>query len=423
MVAQFANDIKRNAATDISLGTRKRYEPELQAFAKFALWLDVPLPEDIFSSRSSIEDIHQVLLSYALYLRRHGESRTRDMFGKTMPMQSDTITSKISALIHEIAVHDPDLGAILKRHKDHPTALTAQLASMKQDDHLLRGEKDRYRKLPAGMEFIMATLNVIKVLLPPDIQRLYSVTILFEYGFGGRTYQTLVRPGHAHLPHCPPDNEDYMNQSTLIEQLEQSASIHSVKNSDITFNYLRRQPQRFYTLNQARDMPDEPPDSISVYGTQKQHQSGVEYPSTIFQNPHLEGSAPVCLVKEMHKWVRVTPNRAANDFVFIGAHDSLVNKIIKETAKAVGYDPARTFISSIRIGCASASTTGIFDMSQQIIDQLVQHYQQWKCPSGPGPYRITQLDEGLIKTIQLYHLGTTSIAYVIARFIERFKGL
>ena len=159
---------------------------------------------------------------------------------------------------------------------------------------------------------------------------------------------------------------------------------------------------------------------ISIYGTQKQHKEGVDFPSIIFKNPGLLGSANICLVQLMHQWVKQRPPQASIAFVFLEVHSTLMSNIIKTEAQAVGFDPKRTVLSGLRIACASASNPEVYNMDQESINHLIQHHQQWKTPTGSAPYRVQQLDQGLIKTIQLYYLATNSIAYVIARFITRF---
>ena len=422
MVDEFAADAKRNAAHRLTKSTRKQYGPEMKSFGRFATYLRIPLPENIFApNAATLDDLHEVLKSYALYLRREGESRTHDMDGHPMHMLSATIASKISALIDDIRSHNQPLGAALERHKDKPTALSYQLSALHQEDQLLRGELDSYRKLPIGIQFIEHSIALIPTLVHSSLVSAYTVTLLFEFVFGPRTYQVLVRSGIAHLNNCPPTDNEHLTIPRDLDALEDAAGIHSVKNSDVLFNYLELNPPRFFTLDQARLMPPYPPTSISVFGTQKQHQGGVEHPSIICQNPHLPGSANVCLVTSMHAYIKATPDRAAHGFVFSEVKSPLMTKVIKTTAQQVGYDPRRTFLSSIRIGCASASTADIFDMDQDMVNRLVQYHQQWKTPAGSAPYRVSQLDASLVKTIQLMNLSTTSIAYVIARFITRFQ--
>ena len=103
MVDEFAADAKRNAAHRLTKSTRKQYGPEMKSFGRFATYLRIPLPENIFApNAATLDDLHEVLKSYALYLRREGESRTHDMDDHPMHMLSATIASKISALIDDM---------------------------------------------------------------------------------------------------------------------------------------------------------------------------------------------------------------------------------------------------------------------------------------------------------------------------------
>ncbi len=421
MVGQFAADVKHNAAHHLALGTRRQYNPALQSFGEFAQSLAIPLPETIFApGESTIDDLHLILRSYAIYLRQHGESRTHDMMDRPMHMLATTIASKVSALVEAIRKFNPQLGVLLTGDKDRPTPTTYQISAMHQEDLYLRGENDRHRKLPLGIEFIGRAIQVIPSMVPTSLITAYVVTLLFEYVFGGRTYQYLVKSGHSHLPNCPSTEDE--NLSPSLDDLEEAASIHTIRNNDVIFGYESTTPSQYYNLTQVRQMPDYPPDWVSVFGTQKQHPGGVDFPTVVCQNSHLPGSANICLVQLLHQYVKSTPDRTAHAFVFSGIKSKLMAAIIKKTASLVGFDPHRTVLSGIRIGCASSSTAALFDMSQDMVDQLIQHHQQWKTPTGPTPYRVTQIDSGLVKTIQLYHLATTSIAYVIARFIARFQS-
>jgi len=216
----------------------------------------------------------------------------------------------------------------------------------------------------------------------------------------------------VHLPDCPANDVLYFDHNATINYLETCASIHTVRMHDVQFQWLNQYPQLFFTLDQSRNMPTEPPTCIAVYGSQKQHQQGVECPSIIFQNPLLPGSTEICLVKLMHQWVTQKPPRASLDFVFLGVHNTKMSDIIKTEAQAVGFDPKRTMLSGLRIACASASNPDVYNMDQECVNHLIQHHQQWKTTTGSAPYRIQQVDSGLIKTIQLYFLTTNSIEYV-----------
>jgi hypothetical protein len=410
-VDRYSEAIRGFTKQKISYGTKKGYKPAPETFATFAIVHGIP--EDIFER--SVEEINEVLLFYAMYLRETGKGHLRDAWGNKMSMIEQTITGKISAIIYYIGQHDNSLGAALHRKKDEPTPLSGVLSGMNRTDKLLRGDTDRYKKIPAGIEFAQETRKTITLTITdPRLAEMYYVLVILEYMIGPRTMEFCVAPKVKRLTQKITET----SQSTpTIDELDKSNSIHSLTAQNLQLHWINNGRTLTLSANQAQQFPSNPPTSLTFYGTSKNNPFG-KGPTTITINPHLPGSSNICAVTETYRWLRRRGPLAANEFVFLGAHDSLFTKEIKTTATRVGLDPDKMFITSFRIGCESATTAGILDLSQEALRQLAQQFQHWHTPGGAKTYHISQFDEGLIKTIQLYHLATTSIDETIARFMR-----
>ena len=425
MVERLAGDLKFYTAHAVTLGTQDHYSPELQNFGDFAEWLQPPLPEDMFDvTRHTREQMNAVIMYYSLFLRRFGVGLKRDQNNQPMPMLSATISNKITGLIDCLGKCDGTLVTWLHRDRICPTEMSRALKGMNRIDHILRGHADLFCKLPAGMQFVEELILTIGNVYAGNLQMImiYSVLALVEYMFGARTYQVMVKSKIAHMPEpgacvpCGPSG-DPLNLTTL-DALERTASCHSARVCDVQFNWPNSKSLFAYQWN---ELPDEIPDSISMYGTEKNNPFGTKHPSSIMINPHLPGSSQLCLVTMLYSWIKNTPARNADQFLFIGASDTQFMKLIKLTAKHVGYPEDRTVNTSLRIGCESATTQGLLDLTQTQMSLIVQDHQHWLTPHGSAPYHISQLVNGVLKTIQLYHRATTSIQDVLVRFCRRTR--
>jgi hypothetical protein len=290
---------------------------------------------------------------------------------------------------------------------------------MHKEDLVLRGPKDSYCKIPAGIQFVEAAIRRIQDTLPNDMLESYCCAILFEYIYGSRTYEALVKTGIAHIDGCHPINPTTILTNPTMTELERTATVHSVRLEDVQLHWTSR--NLTLTADQGHKMPkDIAPDSATLFGTSKNNPQGFSTPSTIMTNPHLPGSSQFCLVLGLYQMIinNLHRSRSAKDFLFAGVHDHLLRDIVKKTAIDVHLDPARIHLTSLRIGCESATTPSILDNTEEIMGKLARSHQHWISPKGNTPYHVSQMHPGLLKTIQLYHLATTSIADCIARFMR-----
>ena len=117
------------------------------------------------------------------------------------------------------------------------------------------------------------------------------------------------------------------------------------------------------------------------------------------------------------------PNRAGTEPFFAGAHNSQFTNIMKRVGTTLGYPPNRIHTTSLRCGCASATTVSLLDMSQQKVTAIAQNHQHWLTPRGNQPYHYDMLMNGVVKTCQLYDYRANNIAEVLARFVSRFEKI
>ena len=372
-----------------------------------------PIPEDIFNRNThTITDMKLVFLYYACWIRRH-PGRTFDQHGNKMNILEGTVTNRLSALTHCLSQHDPQLRTDLHRDRNTPTILTTTLKGMGRIDNILRGHIDQFCKIPAGMEFVMSMLAVIAAEYTnnPDLLALYSILTLFEYMFGCRTHEALIDTHIAHKPGCVPVNGEINLADFELELEETSASIHTVRWDHLQFVW----PDGRSCL--GSNIPhNDCPEALVMYGTSKNNPTGSKHPGKIMINPHLPGSAPVCLVREMFYWAKSLPNKTSQGFIFQGATDVRLSQLIKQTAIVEHLPPTRMHITSLRIGCVSASTRPTLDMSSEQLSLLVQNHQHWLTPGGSSSYHADQLIDGVVKTVQLYHTGSTTLNDTRTRF-------
>jgi hypothetical protein len=239
----------------------------------------------------------------------------------------------------------------------------------------------------------------------PAMRELYRTVTLFEFTTGGRTHETFpISRVNSTLPTTTATNDE----------LDENSCIHILRANEVQFNW----PSGSLFAFEFRRFPSYPPISMNIYGTSKNNPSGKGV-TTISINPRMEGSTTMCIVTELWNWVRKRrQDLPAHEFLFLGAHDRCVRDHMRFTARRVGLDPFRIFITSLRIGCQSATTAAIHDLSQESMQRLAQQFQHWHTSGGANTYHISQFNEGFIKTIQLYHLATTTIAETIARFMR-----
>ena len=372
LVGKYAAAAQQHAAKRVGSSTREKYGPEVTVFARYAASNNIP--EDIFdTSQFRLSDMCQVLLYYAEFCRQEITGNTYDYYGRKMDLLSTTISNKISAIIYWIESNDLSLGASLRQWRNNPSELTSVLSGMRKEDLTLRGPKDSYCKIPAGIQFVEAAIRRIIDTLPNDIVEIYCVAILFEFIFGTRTYETLVKTGVAHIEGCHPINDNTVLTNPTMAELERTASVHSVRLHDIQLHWIER--NLTLTADEGHKMPnDTPPDAVTLFGTSKNNQQGFANPSTIMSNPHLPGSSQFCLVLGLWNMIinNQQRNRASNDFLFAGVHDHLLRDIVKKTAVDVHIEPSRMHLSSLRIGCESATTPDIFDNTAEIMGQLAR---------------------------------------------------
>ena len=379
---------------------------------------------DIFdTSRYSLATIKQILIFYALYVRETGHGLTYTFRTHLpMPILATTISSKISAIIYLIGIHDSSLGECLHAWRQHRGSITDQISAMNRDDLILRGPKDAWCRIPVGLEFVEHLVAMVfksPRLFSPAMRTMYVVIVLFEWFLGCRTREVFAPskqiPAYEFCPATTAADNDI---NLELNYLEASASIHAAQNCHVQFFWAAE--NCFYCAHQVRQWPDGVPDEVILYATQKNNPQGTTSPSNIIKNPQLPGYSSICLVTALSTWLRTRPNQGAHDYLFLGAHDKVFRSLVKDTAKEDHFDETRTHIASIRMGCASASTTNIFDMSEEVMARLVQHCQHWRSRSGIKPYKIEQLQEGAVKTLQLLYKGTSTNASILARFCREF---
>ena len=376
------------------------------------------MPENIFDKTvHSPTEMKQALLYYALWMRTNRTGNTKDQFGKPMQLLSTTISNIISAFTHMLGELDPDLIPLLHRDRLQPNVLTKTLKGMNRFDNVMRGHHDRFCKIPAGIEFVEQLLAWIAAYYQnePAMLSLYSILALFEYMFGGRTFECCVKTGVVHLPDCVPINDGDTDYHPSFVDMERTASIHSVRYEDVQFMWPDGTTLFAYDVHGLAAKTGFP-DAIYLYGTQKNNQYGTHHPSCIVVNPQLEGCSSLCLVTMMYRWILRTKPNTSRDFVFRGAHDHQFTEFIKNTADMVGLPRHRMHATSLRIGCESATTPELLDMTEQQARLLVQHHQHWLRPDGSKPYHISQLRPGVVKTAQLLRWKTTSISDTKSRF-------
>ena len=375
--------------------------------------MEPPIPEDIFNrtTRPSSE-MRLAIMFYALWIREK-DGRTFDQWHRKMKILSGSISNRVSALIKGLGNLDGELPAILRRDRATPTMLTTQLKGMGNQDKALRGHFDRFCKIPLGMEFVMSLLAVIAAEYRdnPAMLSLYSILSLWEYMLGTRTHEALIKTGLAYKPYCLPVDGDINLLDPTWEYVETSASIHSATWKDIQFMWADGRSRLGH-----EQLYDDCPDCFHVYGTTKNNPTGTKHPSTIMVNPHFPGSANVCLVKELHTWARSLPQRQALQFVFLGAHELQFNQLIKQTARVERLPDNRCFPTGLRIGCESATTSTLMNMTSEQVQVIVQHHQNWRTLCDSAPYHVNQLVDGVIKTILLLHLGTTTLEHTRLRY-------
>ena len=258
---------------------------ELDKFGEFAMSIDPHVPEDIFNSDThTVDEMKLAYLMYACYIRQTAIGRTFDQYGDKMQILQGSISNRLSALTDCLGNCDPQLRASLHRDRNAPTVLTTTLKGMHHWDNVLRGHIDRYCKIPAGIEFVMALLAVIAAEYAdnPAMLSLYSVLVLFEYMLGCRTHEALIATNIAHKEGCVPVYGEINIIDADFEAADISASIHTARWQDLQFVWGDGRSCLGSSIP-YHDLPE----AIVMYGTSKNNPQGSKHPGKIMTNPHL----------------------------------------------------------------------------------------------------------------------------------------
>ena len=383
-----------------------QYSSAVINFMRYAQKFGVP--ESIFLYDPHV--VQFVVVDWTIFSRSNDAGRTTNVANERLPITAARLTNRVSALGDFIRQYAGPLGPSLLSPE-----LSAIFASLKREDEITRGPKDSWARLPLAAEFHVELFTLFRAHLDPSVVRLYTVAALFEYMFGTRVKESLVDTRLVIVPNLMPDIETAITDPRIVAA-EASASVHTVKNRDVQLYWILEKPMRY--AHEGSQFPPRCPDFVTCFQRHTKNWKSGPPPSSIWVNPAGEHAAPYCLVTELYLLVKNDRARAADGFLLLGAHDSVLRTYFKETARLVGFDQARTMLCGSRKGCASATT--LSDSARIIAAKMRDQHQHWRSDQS-GAYVYGDVADGLEKTIQLYDLRTCSIAQVNARFMRPFS--
>ena len=385
--------------------SRLKYGYDVDNFRRFAELRDIP--EDIFMRHDV--DVAYVTMCWTLHSRKHDAGRThdnRDPDRPTLPITARTLDVRISGLKNFVGTHGGNADALRS-----PSLREIIKAFARQDD-IVRGPTDSYVRYPLGAEFTWLVIQRIRASMPDRrIQVLYEAATSIEYLFGLRVMEALESTRTAPDPYVLP-NVQLPTEDPALRDKEQTAAIHTVRNRDCLLFW--RAENIVCAAQQGHRFPPRAPDFITMFSDHSKNWRAGAPPSSVHANPHEEHAAPFCLCAILYEWLAPARTRAAEGFLLAGAHDRVLQQLVKDTATAAQLDPTRATLAGFRRGCASATIMG--NDAREAANKLRQQFQNWHSAQGAAPYVEGQLDDGLEKTIQLYDLRSTSITATRTRF-------
>ena len=410
LVGRYGAALAQVKGKDVTASSTLQYSHAVNDFRRFAAANNVPT--DIFMSDAV--NVSYIVMCWTLDSRQQRHGRTTnpdepvDAVGDKLylPLTAKTLDQHVSALKHFVKQHGGNAAAI------RCPELRTIIASFARQDDIVRGPSDFYIRYPLGAEFTWRVIQRIRATMPDRrVQLLYEVAATIEYTFGLRVMEALEKTRVAPDPYILP-NVYLPDENPRYVALEKAAAIHTVRNQDLLLCW--RAERTSCAAHDTHRGPARPPDYVVLFADHTKNWRAGPPPSSIHANPGGAHAAPFCLCATLYKWLRPQRTRAARDFLLSGAHDKVMRALVKDTATSEGMDPSRAVLAGWRRGCASA--TILNNDAKAAADALRQQFQHWRSAAGAAVYVEGQLDDGLVKTIQLYDMRSTNIAATRARF-------